>query len=73
MDKTNETVFSAYVSLKRAAQYLGRRVATVEGLIKAGNLPAQKRGGVFVIRMVDLDAFARMEIERKFKTIEGTL
>jgi len=50
-------VIKPFLSLRDAAQYLGVEYKTVYRLVKAGDLPAGKIGGVYRIRHADLDAY----------------
>jgi len=47
----------AFVSIKEAAEYLGVEYKTVYRLVKAGDIPAGKIGGVYRIKKDDLDGY----------------
>lgn len=54
----------AFLSIKDAAEYLGVEYKTVYRLVKQGELPAGKVGGVYRIRREDLEAYFEAQIAR---------
>ena len=54
----------AFVSIKEAAEYLGVEYKTVYRLVKAGDIPAGKIGGVYRIKKDDLDEYFEQQKQK---------
>ena len=58
---------TSFISIKDAAEYIGVDYKTVYRLVRSGELPAGKIGGVYRIRQVDLEQF----FERQKRQLAG--
>lgn len=54
---------SSYLSIKQVAEQLGVEYKTVYRLIRKGELPAAKIGGVYRLRPGDVDAYVEQQIQ----------
>jgi excisionase family DNA binding protein len=62
----------AFVSIKEAAEYLGVEYKTVYRLVKAGDIPAGKIGGVYRIKKDDLDDYFEKQKQKTLLESAGS-
>lgn len=63
----------AFVSIREAAEYLGVEYKTVYRLVKSGEIPAGKIGGVYRIKKEDLDEYFEKQKEKTLLESQATL
>ena len=52
-----------YLSVPKAAAYLGRGIQTTYKMVRSGELPARRRGNQWLVATVDLDAFVDSRVK----------
>jgi len=62
VEQIKESLMGSFLSIQDAADYLGVDYKTVYRLVRAGQLPAGKVGGMYRIRKEDLEAYFQAQV-----------
>lgn len=54
----------SFLSIKETAEYLGLEYKTIYRLVRAGELPAARFGGVYRIQYSDLESYIALQKQR---------